>query len=329
MRAVVFDGHGGPEVLKIVELPQPEPGPEQILVRVRATALNRADLLQRAGEYHPPPGESAVPGVEVAGEVEAWGPGVQGFARGQGVFGLVGSGGYAEHCLMDAGMAVPIPAGWSFVEAAAVPEVYYTADTTLFELGELAAGQSVLIHAAASGVGTACIQLAREIGARVFCTAGSDEKVARCRELGADVAINYKTTDWAAEVLRLTRNAGDTGVDVVEDFIGGAYLARNLAVLKEGGRLVQVGLLNGLTAEIDLELLLMKRLQIKGSVMRPRPLGDKRAITRKFSERWLPLLVEGRLSPVIDTVFPFERMAEAHGRMEANLNVGKVLLTLD
>lgn len=323
-RAIVCDGFGGPEVLKIVEAPRPEPGPGQLLVRVRASALNRADLLQRTGAYAPPPGESAVPGVEVAGEVEAWGEGVTGFDRGQPVFGLIGSGGYAEHCRMDAGMAVPVPDGWSWVEAAAVPEAFYTADTTLFELGGLAAGQSVLIHAAGSGVGTACIQLAREVGARIFCTAGSDEKLARCRELGAEVGINRKTQDFAQEVLRRT-----DGVDVVEDFVGADYLARNLAVLREGGRLVQVGLLSGWMGEIDLLAVVLRRLQIKGSAMRPRSLADKRAITRRFQERWLPLLVSGRLRPVIDSVFPLERVAEAHARLEADLSFGKIILTLD
>lgn len=327
---MVCDGFGGPEVLRIAEVPRPEPGPGELLVRVRASALNRADLLQRAGAYAPPPGESAILGVEIAGEVEAWGEGVAGFERGQGVLGLVGSGAYAEHCLLDAGMAVPVPDGWSWVEAAAVPEVFYTADTTLFELGELAAGQSVLIHAAASGVGTACIQLAREAGAaRIFCTAGSDEKLARCRELGAPaevIGIHRKNQDFVAEVRRWT---GGAGVDVVEDFIGIEYLARNLAALKDGGRLVVVGLLGGWQGEIDLLPVVLRRLQIKGSSMRPRSLEEKRAITRKFRERWLPLLVAGRLRPVIDSVYPLERVAAAHERMESNQSFGKIVLTLD
>lgn len=330
MRAVVCDGHGGPEVLKIAEIPRPEPGPGQLLVRVRASALNRADLLQRDGEYSPPAGESAILGIEIAGEVEAWGDGVEGFRRGQGVFGILGSGGYAEHCLLDAGMAIPVPESWSWVDAAAAPEVFYTADTTLFELGELAAGQSVLIHAAASGVGTACIQLAREVGAaRIFCTAGSDEKLARCRELGAPaevVGINRKTQDFVEEIRRAT---GGAGVDVVEDFIGIEYLSRNLTVLKDGGRLVVVGLLSGWEGGIDLLPVVLRRLQIKGSAMRPRPIEDRRAITRKFQERWLPLLVAGRLRPVIDSVFPFEQVAAAHERMESNESFGKIVLTLD
>lgn len=325
-RAIVCDGFGGPEVLKVAEVPRPEPGPGELLVRVRASALNRADLLQRSGEYSPPPGESAILGVEIAGEIEAWGDGVTGFERGQGVFGLVGSGGYAEHCLLDAGMAIRVPDGWSWAEAAAVPEAFFTADTTLFELGELAAGQSVLIHAAGSGVGTACIQLAREAGARIFCSAGSDEKLERCRGLGAEAGINRRTQDFAREVLERTDGQG---VDVVEDFVGADYLARNLAVLKEGGRLVQVGLLSGWKGEIDLLTLVLRRLQVKGSAMRPRSLAEKRAIARKFEERWLPLLVAGRLQPVIDSVFPFERVAEAHARLAADLSFGKIVLTLD
>jgi len=329
-RAVICDGHGGPDVMRMGEVEIPAPGPGQLLVRVRASALNRADVLQRAGEYDPPPGESAILGVEIAGEVEAWGAGVEGFRQGDGVCGLVGSGGYAEHCLLDAGMAVPVPAGWSWIDAAAVPEVFYTANTTLFDLGELAAGQSVLIHAAASGVGTACIQLAREIGAsRIFCTAGSDEKLARCRELGGPVevtGIHRKEQDFVAEIRRVT---GGGGVDVVEDFIGIDYLARNLSVLKDGGRLVVVGLLSGWEGSIDLLPLVLRRLQIKGSAMRPRSIEDKRAITRTFRERWLPLLADGRLRAVVDTVFPAEQAALAHERMESNESFGKILLTWD
>lgn len=325
-RAVICDGFGGVEVLKIATVPRPVAGPGQLLVRVRASALNRADTLQRSGHYAPPAGESAILGIEIAGEVEDWGDGVEGFERGQRVLGVVGSGGYAEHCLLDAGMAVPVPDGWSWIEAAAVPEAFYTADTTLFELGELAAGQSVLIHAAASGIGTVCIQLAREVGARIFCTAGSDDKLARCSEMGADVTIHRKRQDFLEEVHKHT---GGAGVDVVEDFVGIEYLARNLAVLKDGGRLVEVGLMSGWVGEIDLLPLVLRRLQIKGSAMRPRPIEDKRAITRKFRERWLPLLVSGRLRPVIDSVYPFEQAAEAHRRMESDLSFGKILLTLE
>jgi putative PIG3 family NAD(P)H quinone oxidoreductase len=327
MRAIVFDGRGGVEVLQVAAVPRPRPAPEQLLVRVRAAALNRADLLQRAGTYSAPPGETEIPGVEIAGEVESWGERVTGFARGQQVFGLVGGGGYAEYCPIDAQMAIPVPPRWSFVEAVAVPEVFFTADTTLCELGELQAGETLLVHAAASGVGTACVQLARHVGARVLCTVGSAEKAERLRALGADLAILYKERDFVEEVRRAT---GGAGVDVVEDFVGGTYFARNLAVLKPGGRLVLVGVLDEVEeAPVNLLELIMRRLQIKGSSMRPRPLADKRAISRNFEQKWLPLLVDGRLQPVVDSTFPFAEVARAHERMEANLNFGKVVLTLE
>ena len=336
MRAVTCDGHGGVEVLRISEVPRPEPGPHEVLVRVRAAALNRADLVQRSGEYKPPPGVSPILGVEIAGEVDSWGGEVTGFARGQQVFGIVGGGGYAEYCPLDAGMAIPVPAGWSFVEAVAVPEVFVTADTLLFELGQLQAGETVLIHAGASGVGTACIQLARHAGARVLCTVGSAEKARRCRELGADEAIDYKRHDFAEEVRRVTSGASGAseaaGVDVVADCVGVSYFERNVALLKPGGRLVCIGLLDHQVrerAQLDFLDLVLRRIQIKGSALRPRSLADKRAICRRFAERWLPLLAAGTLQPVIDSVFPLEEVARAHERMEANLNVGKVLLTLD
>lgn len=327
MRAVVCDGFGGVEVLRIAERPLPVPRPGELLVRVRATALNRADTMQRQGGYAPPPGESDVLGVEIAGEVVGWHPEVEGFRSGDGVFGIIGGGGYAEYCLLDSQMAVPVPAGWSFVEAAAVPEVFYTADTTLFELGGLAAGQTLLLHAAASGVGTACIQLAREVGATTIATAGSTEKLERCLALGAQVGIDYKRQDFVAEARAAT---GGRGVDVVEDFVGTDYLERNLAALKDGGSLILVGVLGSHEpARLDLLPVILRRLQIKGSSMRPRPLADKRAITKKFRERWLPLLEEKRLLPVIDSVYPFADVAEAHRRMDGNLNFGKILLALD
>lgn len=329
MRAVTFDGYGGVEVLRVSEMPRPVPGPHEVLVRVRASALNRADLLQRAGTYSIPPGETAIPGVEIAGEVDSWGSEVTGFERGQKVFGLTSGGGYADYCPLDAEMALPVPDGWSYVDAVATPEVFFTADTVLFDLGELKAGESVLLHAGASGVGTACIQLARHAGARVFCTVGSDEKVARCLELGADVVINYKELDFAEEVRRLTQGAG---VDVIEDCVGTTYFPRNLSALKNGGRLILIGTLDEQLADmprLDLVEMIMRRLQIKGSSMRPRSLADKRAISKNFERRWLPLLADGRLKPIVDSVFPIEEVAHAHERMEANLNFGKIILTLD
>jgi len=326
MRAVVCNGAGGVEVMALAEVPPPEPGPEQLRVKVRAAALNRGDTLQRMGEYPAPPGESPILGVEAAGEVESLGPGVEGFAPGDRVFGLVPGGGYAELCLMDHRLAMRMPEGWSFAQAAAVPEVFFTADTMLFVLGQLAPGETVLVHAGGSGVGTACIQMARSAGARVLCTVGSEEKARRAMALGAEAAVNYRTHDFAREVMRLT---GGAGVDVVADFMGASYLTRNLAVLRPAGRLILAGVMGGMVTEIDLDTIIGGRLQVKGTVMRSRPLADKRAIAQRFRERWLPLLAEGRLRPVVDSVYPLEQVARAHEAIEANRNFGKIILSTD
>ena len=325
MKAVTLKGEGGPEVLEISEVPAPQAGKEQLLVRVRATALNRADTMQREGKYPPPPGESDILGLELAGEVEACGEGVAGFAVGDRVFGLVGGGGYAELALLEAGMAMPIPKGWSFTEAAAVPEVFFTANETVFVLGGLTAGETLLIHAGGSGVGTAAIQMAHHAGARVFFTAGSEEKITKAKALGAEAGINYKTQDFVVEVKRLTDGEG---VDVVEDFLGASYLARNMSVLKNGGRLVLVALMGGAEGEIDLSQVMRRRLKIFGSVMRSRSLADKCEITARFSQRWLPPLVEGKIKPIIDTVFPMAQVRAAHEYMEANRNFGKIILEI-
>jgi putative PIG3 family NAD(P)H quinone oxidoreductase len=326
MRAITFETPGGPEVLRLAEVPDPVPGPEQLLVRVRASALNRADTLQRRGQYPPPPGESDILGLELAGEVEVVGAATPGFAPGDRVFGLVGGGGYAEKALLDSRMAMPIPADWSFVEAAAVPEVFFTANETLFTLGQLTSGETVLIHAGASGVGTAGIQMARHIGARVLITAGSAEKVARTIALGAEAGINYKENDFAAQVQALTNKAG---VELIQDFIGAAYWQRNLQCLKAGGRLVLVGLMGGAKVEADLGLILRKRLQIIGSVMRSQSRAEKIAITQRFRQRWLPVLTSGAIRPVIDRSFPLAEAAAAHRYMEENRNVGKIMLVMD
>ncbi len=325
MRAVVCRGAGGPEVLAIEEVPDPEPGPRELLVAVRAAALNRADVMQRAGSYQPPPGVSPILGVEIAGEVVGMGAEVRGHAVGERVCGIVGGGGYAELCPLDAEMAIAVPDGWSYAAAAAVPEVFMTADTTLFELGRLAAGETVLVHAGGSGVGTACVQLARARGARALVTAGSAQKIARAVELGAAAGWSYKEVDFVAAVLEWT---GGRGVDVVEDFVGGPYLARNLAVLKEEGRLILVGDLAGEPATVDVLPIILRRLQILGSAMRPLPIEGKRAIARRFRERWLPAFLAGDLRPVIDRVFPFADVAQAHAYMEADRNFGKILLEL-
>ena len=323
MKAITFAKPGGPEVLELADVADPIPGPDQLLVRVRASALNRADTMQRRGAYPPPAGESDILGLELAGEVEAAGSAVHGFRLGDRVFGLVGSGGYAEQAIIDARMAMPIPDGWSFGQAAAVPEVYFTAQETIFTLGGLKAGETILIHAGASGVGTAGIQMARETGARVLITAGSGEKIRRCLELGAEAGCNYYEQDFADWVREQTRGRG---VDLIEDFIGAAYWDRNLRSLKTGGRLVLVGLMGGVKVETNLGLILSKRLQVFGSVLRSRPLAEKIEITRRFRQTWLPLLTAGNIRPIIDTVFPLAQAAAAHQCMEDNRNFGKIVL---
>ena len=323
MQAITVVAPGGPDVLKLGTVPDPIPSPEQILVRVRATALNRADTLQRQGQYPPPPGESDVLGLELAGEVEAVGSAVTTIAVGERVFGLVGGGGYAEKAVIDARMAMPIPEGWSFAQAAAVPEVYFTAQETIFTLAGLKRGETILIHAGASGVGTAGIQMARETGATVLVTAGSAEKIQRCVDLGATAGCNYKEQDFAEWVQHTTSGKG---VDVIEDFIGAAYWDKNLKSLTPGGRLVLVGVMGGVKVETNLGLILRKRLQVFGSVLRTRTLADKIDIARRFQANWLPLLTAGRIKPIIDCHFPLERAAEAHQYMEDNKNFGKIIL---
>ena len=323
MEAIIRTGDGGAEVLQLSEVPAPIPTATQLLVDVHATALNRADLIQRRGGYPPPPGDSEILGLEIAGTVAAVGRAVEGVSEGDRVFGLVGGGGYAAQAVIDYRMAMPIPDSWSFEEAAAVPEVFFTANENIFTLGELTTGETILIHAGGSGVGTAGIQISHHAGANVFVTAGTSEKIHKCKTLGATEGINYKTTDFVAEIEHLT---GGEGVDVVLDFIGAPYLERNLSILKTKGRLLQVGLIGGATAEIDLGTLMRKRLKIIGSVMRPQSIDEKIAITQRFADRWLPELKRGVLKPVIDSVFPLAEVRQAHAYMEANRNFGKIIL---
>ncbi|MCE2400373.1 NAD(P)H-quinone oxidoreductase [Candidatus Poribacteria bacterium] len=325
MKAITRKGDGGPEVLQLSEVSPPQPTETQLLVDVKATALNRADLIQRRGGYPPPPGESEILGLEIAGTVSGMGATVTGFNKGDRVFGLVGGGGYAEQAVIDFRMAMFMPDEWSFEEAAAVPEVFFTANENIFTLGRLSAGETILIHAGGSGVGTAGIQIAHRVGARVFVTAGTSDKIDNCKALGAIAGINYKQSDFVTEIERLTD--GD-GVDVVLDFIGAPYLARNLQILKTKGRLLQVGLMGGSATEIDLGMVMRKRLQIIGSVMRPQSLDEKISITQRFVDRWLPEFKKGTLQPVIDSVYPLAQVREAHQYMEANRNFGKIILKI-
>lgn len=323
MRAIIQTHSGDPSVLQLSEVATPVPGPEQLLVKVHAAAINRLDILQRRGKYPIPAGESEILGLEIAGELVSCGNQVTHFTLGQRVFGLVGSGGYAEYCLLDQGLAFVMPDNWSYSYAAAIPEVFLTANETICELGELKSGETILIHAGGSGVGTAAIQLAYHIGATVYITTGSQQKIEKALLLGAAAGINYKIQDFEQEIKSLTKHQG---VDVIEDFIGADYFQKNLNLLKPGGRLIQVALMSGQQVTLDLRQILANRLQIKGSVMRTQDIAAKRAIVARFTQRWLALLQQGKIKPVIDAVFPITMVVEAHRYVEANRNFGKVVL---
>jgi tumor protein p53-inducible protein 3 len=323
MKAILFDQPGGADVLQYADAPDLQPASGELLVRVRATAANRADLLQRRGAYPPPEGASPILGLELAGEVVA---GAGDWRPGDRVMAVVTGGGYAELAAVPAGMAMPIPDRFSFEEAAAIPEAFLTAFLNLFTLGHLEPGESVLIHAGASGVGTAAIQLARAAGARVFTTAGSDEKLARCRALGAEVMINYKHESFRERVAEAT---GGRGVDVALDFVGAPYWDDNLAALALGGRLALIGFLGGSRGQLDLGPILHRRLTVAGTTLRRTPLPQKIALTEAFAAFALPRFESGELQPVIDSVYPLAQAAEAHRAMEANSNIGKIVLRVE
>jgi putative PIG3 family NAD(P)H quinone oxidoreductase len=309
--------------LYLADAPTPQPGRDAVLIKTHATAVNRADLLQRRGLYPPPPGESDILGLEAAGVIVEKGANVTDWQIGERVMCLLGGGGYAEYVAANQNMLLRIPEHMSFEQAAAIPEAFYTAFVNLFLEGDLKAGESLLIHAGASGVGTAAIQLARQAGAPVFITAGSDDKIRRCLELGANAGINYKTEDFLMRVIELTQQQG---VDVILDCVGGEYLHKNLALLRLQGRLVLIGLLSGAQSEIDLALVLRKRLRLIGSVLRSRPLTEKIAVTAAFKEKILPLFVNRQIHPVIDSVYPLAEAGQAHEHVAANKNFGKVVL---
>lgn len=327
MRAAVITTPGGPEVFAIQELPDPVPGPEEALVAVRATALNRADLLQRRGRYPGPPGtRDDLPGLEMAGEVLAVGERVTAVRPGDRVMALLAGGGYGSRIAVHERMLMPMPANLDFVQAAAIPEVFLTAFDALFGQCELQPGESVLVHAVGSGVGSAAVQLASVAGCRVFGTAGSADKLARAAELGLNVGIDYKDEDFAAVVAERTSKRG---VDVVLDVIGAPYWERNLASLAVRGRMVIVGTMGGSKIEVELGALMGKRLRVHGTVLRARPLEEKAALAQAFARRWLPLFASERLVPVVDRVYPLAEVADAHRYMETNANFGKIVLQHD
>jgi tumor protein p53-inducible protein 3 len=323
MKAILFDTPGAEEVLHIGDAPSPALGPEDIRLRVRATAVNRADLLQRQGLYPPPPGASTILGLECAGDVVEVGQAVQGWQIGDRAMALLPGGGYAEEAVVHHGSAMHVPAALSYEEAGAVPEVFLTAFLNLFLLGDVQAGGAALVHGGGSGVGTASITLLREAGVRCVVTAGSDEKCQRCRALGADVALNYRAGDFAPLVREAT---GGRGVDVVLDSIGGKYLASNIECLAVDGRLVIIGLIGGARAELNLAALLLRRLRVIGSTLRTRSVADKAATVSRFVDRFGGALAAGRIKPVIDRVLPLEQAAEAHRVVQASAHFGKVVL---
>ncbi|RFU85103.1 NAD(P)H-quinone oxidoreductase [Streptomyces triticagri] len=324
MHAITIPEPGGPEALVWAEVPDPVPGEGEVLVEVAATAVNRADLLQRQGFYDPPPGSSPYPGLECSGRIAALGPGVSGWAVGDEVCALLADGGYAEKVAVPAGQLLPIPEGVDLVAAASLPEVTCTVWSNVFMIAHLRPGETLLVHGGASGIGTMAIQLAKAIGAKVAVTAGSAEKLARCAELGADVLINYREQDFVDEVRKAT---GGAGADVILDIIGAKYLNQNVKALATSGRLAIIGLQGGVKGELNLNALLRKRAAITATTLRARPAAEKAAIVAAVREHVWPLFEAGRVRPVIDRMLPLSEAAEGHRVLESSGHIGKVLLT--
>jgi NADPH:quinone reductase len=325
MRAVVLESYGDPDVLVLREVPDPVPGPEEVLVQVTGTALNRADLLQRRGLYPGPKMDHEIPGLELAGRVEAVGERVRTWNPGDTVMGIVGGGSYAELVAVHERQLLATPSGVAVGDAAAIPEVFVTAFDALVVQGGLTSGRWALVHAGASGVGTAAIQIAKAIGAQVIVTTSSG-KLQSCLDLGADLAVDYRADDFVAAVVDVTRRRG---VDVVLDVIGGDYVDRNIDALRVGGRIVQVGVMGGGVTSVNVGKLLPKRATLIGTVLRARPLEEKIAITQRFGAEMLPLFERGVLRPVIDSRFALDEIRQAHERMESNANVGKIVIDVD
>lgn len=326
MKAVLVSEPGGPEKLQLLELPDPRPGAGEVAIEIHASALNRADLLQRRGSYPPPAGTTDILGLECAGVVSELGAGASNYLRvGERVMALLSGGGYAERVVVPEALLMKIPEALSFEQAAAIPEAFLTAREALFVAGELSCTESVLIHAAAGGVGSAAVQLAHVHGARVFATAGGAAKVEWVQALGADVVIDYKTQDFAAAIQAETQGRG---VDVILDFIGAAYAERHAACLAARGRQVLIGVMGGAQATVNFGRMLQKRQSLIGMVMRSRSIQEKIELTRAFVRNTLPLFADGRLRPLVDSVFPLGEVARAHQRMEANENLGKIVLSV-
>ena len=325
MRAIEIAAPGGPDALTLTTRPLPTPSEGEILVRVAAAGVNRPDVFQRQGLYAPPPGASDLPGLEIAGEVVALGAKAARYALGAPVTALLAGGGYAEYAVVHETNALPVPAGLTMVEAAAIPETYFTVWTNVFERGALQAGETLLVHGGASGIGTTAIQLAKAFGARVIVTVGASDKAQDCLRLGVDRAINYRDEDFVAATLTATEGRG---ADLILDMVGGDYVARNYAAAAVDGRIVQIALLRGRKVEIDLHVVMAKRLTHTGSTLRPRTVAQKATIADALHARVWPLLAAGRCKPVIDSSFPLAEAAAAHRRIDDPAHVGKIVLTL-
>ena len=318
-----MEAPGGPEVLRLVTGPVPRLAAGEVLIRVAAAGVNRPDILQRTGNYPPPPGASPILGLEVSGTIAALGSGVAEWREGDEVCALVAGGGYAEYCAAPAPQCLPVPAGLSLIDAAGIPETFFTVWSNIFDRGRLAAGDIFLVHGGSSGIGTTAIQLAHAFGARVFATAGGPGKCAVCNELGADRAIDYRQEDFAAVIKEMTQGRG---VDVILDMVGGPYVEKNLRSLAVDGRLVQIAFLQGSKVSLDLAHVMVRRQTITGSTLRPRSVVDKAAIARNLRDKVWPLIEAGKVRPIIDRIFPLAEAAAAHRLMESSAHIGKILL---
>jgi NADPH:quinone reductase len=325
MTAIAIRAPGGPEMLVPEQRALPQPAAGEVLVKVAAAGVNRPDVVQRQGHYPPPKGATDIPGLEIAGEVVALGQGATRWKLGDRVMALVVGGGYADYCPAHESHCLPVPAGLTLTEAAAIPETFFTVWHNTFERGRLEAGETLLVHGGSSGIGTTAIQLAKAFGARVITTAGSADKCDACRKLGADVAVNYKSEDFVAATKSAT---GGKGADVILDMVGGDYIERNYEAAAVDGRIVQIAFLASPKATVDFRRIMMKRLTHTGSTLRARSIADKGAIARAVEEHVLPLIVAGKARPVMDSTFPLAQAAAAHARMEASAHIGKIVLVV-
>ena len=323
MNYIQIEKHGDPGVLKLHSMPVPEPGPGEVLIKVAAAGVNRPDVMQRKGLYPPPPGATDIPGLEVSGTVVSVGQNVSKPPINSEVCALVTCGGYAEYCLAAASICLPVPEKISLVNAAGIPETFFTVWTNVFKRGQLKAGESLLVHGGSSGIGTTAIQLGKAFGATVYTTAGTSDKCEFCNNLGADAAINYREQDFSEEIKRLTEGKG---VNVILDMVGGPYFPKNIRLLADEGRLVQIALMQGSKAEVDFRSLLLKRVTLTGSTLRPRSVEEKTKIAHALQKNVWPLLESGAIRPIIHETFPLKQASEAHRLMESSAHIGKILL---